>query len=963
MEERRFHSDSRTRENFTEDGLTSLTGQPSHRWGRYVVKELVDNALEAAESVADPAVTVRLWTGGPPTRRSVQAVEVEDNGPGIGAGTLERIADTDAFGGTKRHYALPTRGTQGNALMTIVGIQYLAAESSARSGPLRMRTRGTEYTLPVQESTLEGVPSVQLREEGTTGVEGTAVRVEFGRKAGQWASADPIYRTLWGFGALNPHVRLVVETRDPDGEGDPVRTTFEAGAESPTRYTPKGNATSGRATWYAPQAFAERLKADIRAAPSLPVGRFVSEFDGLSSRAKREAVLEEIPAPGSAPIEKVFGENGTFDSTAAEAVREAMQAETRPRSAAGLPSTLGSVGEALQGGARSYLSNRRDVDLSGLVERLRAEGAGVEGWTDLALYYRDSGIDERSGTEGARTPFVFELAAIPFPDTATFYEGNTTHLFGINGSVAYSAPKIGLDVEHHSKEPTRHRTIQGAFDGLKHNFAVVTNLTCPNISFEDKGKQQFDTGPFEGAISAVVGKAVRKYERYLRPALNKLEPDRGTAEPPPLKHKAPKGYIKGAVFDLFPEVYDRATEGGEFTITMRQLFYKMRPAFQRRAKQDGYKWTCSSTPRDRTELSLNYDTFTGYVDEYEQDVLGGRVVYRKERGFFVEPHSGRRIELSTRKVQQYDPAPAVRKECSTLLYVEKTGFYEQLHKDFQITKRFDVGLICAEGFATGAARDLVEKLQTAAEDGSMRLLVLTDLDAKGLGIAEDASRADALSELDVFETERIGVELGDVERYGLPVESASYNQATETALRGRHERGEVPTDTFEFLMGSGGQRVEINAFSPSELRGYVEDKLKAAGVEKIVPGTEDVETPDVEGWERVRRKAIREAIGRYVQEQIGGDLIERLIQACGDEARIPAEEDRPALGAGAEEIRERVRERLEEQPPKPWTEINEAVVNDLTEEVDAAQSEFQEAVTDAVLSRLSETDFVTVGSS
>jgi signal transduction histidine kinase len=38
-------------------------------------------------------------------------VEVEDNGPGIPAGTLEKIAGVDAFGGTKRHYALPTRDT------------------------------------------------------------------------------------------------------------------------------------------------------------------------------------------------------------------------------------------------------------------------------------------------------------------------------------------------------------------------------------------------------------------------------------------------------------------------------------------------------------------------------------------------------------------------------------------------------------------------------------------------------------------------------------------------------------------------------------------------------------------------------------------------------------------------------------------------------------------------------------
>jgi hypothetical protein len=953
METRRFHKDSRTRENFTKEGLTSLTGQSSRRWGRYVVKELVDNALEAVEGTADPSITVRLWG----EKLYVQAVEVEDNGPGIGEEMLRQIADPEAFGGTKRHYALPTRGTQGNALMTIIGIQHLADGG----GPLPIRTRSVEYTLSVQESTLQGVPSVQLRKEGATSVEGTAVRVEFGSKAGRWARGDRITNMLYGFGALNPHVRLVVETRDPEGERDPHRTTFEASADSPTRYDPKGNATSGRATWYAPQAFAERLKADIRAAPSLAMEQFVSEFDGLSSRAKQSAVLEKIDAHPGASIEEVFGENGTFDRDTAEAMREAMQAETQIRSAGGLPNTLGSVGKALQGGARSYLENRHEADLSNLVEQLQAEGASVEDWTDLALYYRDSGAKE---AEAARTPFVFELAAIPYSDVATSYEGDTTHLFGINGSVAYSAPTIRLEVKHHSKEPMRHRTIQGAFDGLKHRFVVVTNLTCPNISFEDKGKQQFDTGPFEGVISDVVGKAVRKYERDLRPKLNELESDPEPTEPPTLEGKAPKGFIKDAVFDLFPEVYRDATEGGGFTITMRQLFYRMRPAFQRLAERRGYRWTCSSTYHDQNELALEYGTFTGYVDEYEQDVLGERVVYRKERGFFVEPHSNRRVELSTRKVKQYDPAPAVRKECSTVLYVEKTGFYQQLHKDFQITKRFDVGLLCAEGFATGAARDLVEKLQAAAPGPeAVRLLILTDLDIGGLGIAKDAKRPDALSELDTFEAERIGVELEDVEHYGLSPESAPPNERDKTKLRNRHEEGAVRTDTFEFLMEGGGQRVEINAFAPTELKGYVEDKLKAAGVEKIVPDPEEVETPDVDGWETIRREAVREAIGRYVQEQIGGDLIERLIQECGDEAQISSEEERPVADAGAEEVQERIRQKLEERPPKPWTEINEDVVDELTEEVDAAQSEFEDVVADAILSRLFETDLVTLGSS
>jgi hypothetical protein len=177
MPTRRFHTDSRTRENFTEGGLTSLTGQPSHNWGRYVVKELVDNALEAVEGTENPAVTVRLRRVGRGRRSWIPRVEVEDNGPGIPAGTLEKIAGVDAFGGTKRHYALPTRGTQGNALMTIIGIQSLADGG----GPLQIETRGTVCALPVDESVVDAVP---------------VARVEFSKLRSQGARGDFIYWAL-----------------------------------------------------------------------------------------------------------------------------------------------------------------------------------------------------------------------------------------------------------------------------------------------------------------------------------------------------------------------------------------------------------------------------------------------------------------------------------------------------------------------------------------------------------------------------------------------------------------------------------------------------------------------------------------------------------------------------------------------------------------------------------------------
>jgi hypothetical protein len=134
-------------------------------------------------------------------------------------------------------------------------------------------------------------------------------------------------------------------------------------------------------------------------------------------------------------------------------------------------------------------------------------------------------------------------------------------------------------------------------------------------------------------------------------------------------------------------------------------------------------------------------------------------------------------------------------------------------------------------------------------------------------------------------------------------------------------------------------------------------------VEKIRPDTEEVETPDVDGWEETRNEAIRDAIGRYVQEQISGDLIDRLVQEGGDDLQIPDESERPAADAGAEEIRDRILEKLDERPPQAWTEINRDVVESATEETKRAQNELKATVRETVLQYLSTSELVDVGSS
>jgi hypothetical protein len=960
MTERRFHTDSRVGENFTKDGLETLTGQPSRKWGRYVVKELLDNALEAVEEADTemPTVTVDADVVEHGANTFIREITIADNGDGIPESQINQIADVERFGGTKRHYALPTRGTQGNALMTVLGIQHLA------DGELVIETHGQCHVFSVNADTLSGAPTVDVNtvdsesvgavtapsaaSDGGVSADGTAVTVNFGDKGEHLARFDPIARMLLGFVALNPHVQFRI----------PLGVNNRA-ADTTTRYQPKGSATTGRVHWMSQQAFQERIKADIRAAPDLTVGEFITEFEGLVSRKKQRAVisteiLQKLSVDADAALSDVCTtKNGErLHQNTVDFLHASMCEHTDKRATSGLAGTVGSVGESMRAGPRAYLEHYTITDVEQLVADLQADGNDVDSWEDLSIYYQTTGADER---DTYRIPFVYEIGVLPLPPDSS---DRVVENFGINQSVSYSSPQVNLEFSGTGNTEYTARSIQDAFDRQEHGFIVVSNITCPNIPFKDKGKQDFPTEPFEQEISETVGKAVRKYQRDLRPMLNALEEDDREPQQPTLDEskKAPRGFIKDAVFDLFDQVYAQATDGGKYTIMLRQLYYKMRPAFQNRIEIEGYEYTSTSTYENRRELELNYDTYTDYVAEYETDVLGERVVHRDQRGFFIEPHSNERIQLSTQKVSDYEPAEAVATEYDTLLFVEKKGYYEQLHKDFEITKQYDIGLINAQGYSTNAIRTLVEKVQAANDD--VTLLTLTDLDINGLGIATDAAEADELSSTaDVFDTERIGVTLEDVREYGLATESTSLNKQDKTKLQNRYENGEIDEDVFEFLRD--GKRVEINAFSPSQLKNYIESKLQALDVDKIVPDESDVETPDVDDWDDVRERAVESGIGEFVAEQIDDDLIDS-IAALDDDIQLPDESDRASGDANAEEIRNKIEEQLKERPPRSWEDINDDVVDDHTEAVDDQQQTYEDTAKSAVKDVLEQHDIISI---
>jgi hypothetical protein len=705
-------------------------------------------------------------------------------------------------------------------------------------------------------------------------------------------------------------------------------------------------ATTGKATWFGFDAFKERLKADIRAESDLTTKRFIREFCKLSSKhtdVLAAAELDDDVANGT--IEAFFDDAGHMDESIVSDLHEAMKAETREFAESGLDRTLGSIGSDLE------VRLADDGRLRTLVDQLRANGEDVSGPEELVVSNSAGAI---VNGDDKRVPFYFEVAAIPVRASDSRESCKLT--FGVNQTITYTAPTFSYGsrprVEYRNTSKNV-RSLSAAFEELGHEWRVVCNLTCPNIEFEDKGKQEFDTAPFAAVIGDVLSTTVKKIERDIRPGLNRLVEDPEPDEPDEeLNHRAPNGFIGDTVRENFWDVFNANTRNGELRMQLHQMFYQMRDRFDEVCQREGIKWTRNSTPDDKTEIKLKKGTFADIVSDYEEEVIGRRVLHRDARGFFTDPHSSDRVSLSTDGVEKSSPDLG---NFGALLYVEKTGFWDLLHNDMEIDKKYDVGLIMGKGKGTGAYRDLVEKIQTL--DDEIPLYTLSDLDIDGITIAVNADEADALSELDSFGAERIGVDLETVEEYGLRAESASYKKSKLTEIENRLKAGEVSQEEYEFLTEDGGQRVEINALGPTQLEDFLKTTFDKLGVEKVAPDSaEDVETPYVEDVDDLREEAIDSAIGSYIMEQAHDDLVD----AVDEKAAIDVDDDLAEKLENAvdddigEVLHEKICEKLTDNPTNHWTDINQELVNEEREAIQESSNEYRDAVKDAVSEFLDE---------
>jgi hypothetical protein len=213
----------------------------------------------------------------------------------------------------------------------------------------------------------------------------------------------------------------------------------------------------------------------------------------------------------------------------------------------------------------------------------------------------------------------------------------------------------------------------------------------------------------------------------------------------------------------------------------------------------------------------------------------------------------------------------------------------------RIAERFDIAIMSTKGMSTTAARLLLDRLAPQLE----KVLVLHDFDVSGFSIfgtlSADGRRYKFENDLPIVD---IGLRLVDVQAMGLqsePVETqGSWLSRSSTLAEHGATRREI-----DFLQT---RRVELNAMTAPVFIDFLERKLTAQGVRKIVPGSDVLE--------------------RHARRVIEQRLVDALVR--DSQMALQAESASAVL---PQDLADKVRSICEEKPELSWDAAVAALIS------------------------------------
>ncbi len=785
---------SRALEFFSERELTAQIGHTREFWPVALLKELLDNALDACESVGiSPVITVELRD---------DALMVADNGPGLPLATLEKSLDYAVRISDKTGYVSPSRGQQGNALKTLWAAPFVATSV----GRIAVETSTYHRTVIVTLDRIAQRPKLELIAAESGDVKnGTRITLYWNGIASylDQARSPNFYSTVYALTDFNPHCGLkIVSAR--------VNQTFEATAPSWQHWRPD-HPTAPH--WYTVDAFraliALLLNVEQSGGKTRSVNEFIREFHGLSGTAKAKAVAQQACLSGAMLHDLI--NDGDLSHSKTAALLEAMKSASRPIK----PDALGLL---------------RQEHFSVNLKRYGATPHSIE-------YRRTVGAIDG-------LPYILEVGFGIKSDGTAWRTLNV----GINFSPALGQPFAALDSALTEARCTR-------FDPVVVLVHLACPLV--SFSDRGKTRAIL-TAPMANDLQRLVKlvtarftQAKRQADRTDRMAARDLEALRNAHKEKPMR-------VKEAAYRVMERAYLQASNDGKLPANARQIMYAARPLIieltenpspwksSDRFTQHLLPDYITENPKQCASWDVVFDERGHFQEPHTGNRIGvGTLAVRGYINGWHEAIANPEIRLSSHLETK---GPALRYRF--VLFVEKEGFDPILEKA-NIAKRFDLALMSTKGMSVTAARQLVERL---SEEG-VTIFVLHDFDKSGFTICHtlqtDTRRHRFKVKPRIID---LGLRLKDALGMALQGETVEYDSAADPRP-GLIERGATPAEAAYLVTGKQdgrwiGKRVELNAMNSQQFIEWLEAKFQEHGVTKFVP--DDPETL-ADAWRRAWR--------------------------------------------------------------------------------------------------------------
>jgi hypothetical protein len=405
----------------------------------------------------------------------------------------------------------------------------------------------------------------------------------------------------------------------------------------------------------------------------------------------------------------------------------------------------------------------------------------------------------------------------------------------------------------------------------KANAEIWLNVDCPYMPITTDGKAP-DLHPIADEIRTLVGRVAKKIRRQSKDSNTTTE--------------------KAVIEAHLDVAVAQASGDHEYRFSLRQLFYAVRPFII-----------------DELGKEPTYENFTKVITAYEGHHGEIQGMYRDPRGVLYHPHLQVEIPIGTLTVETYERPSWV---FNKVLYIEKEG-YVSILRHARWAERHDCALLTSKGFASGAARDLLDLIGDTDEE--VQVFAVHDADAAGTLIyqaLQEETRARGRRNVRIVD---LGLQPWEAVEMDLPVEQIESKGGRQRPVADYVLQREDGALWQEWLQH---KRVELNAMTTPQFIDWLDEKMEQYGQTKLLPP----------------RQVMTGALRQEVRDLVEKNVTEAIIKESQLPEKVAAalRQLRPEISRREAELVSAVERKLDTDPVLSWR----GVVNEVARATVAA---------------------------